>query len=73
MQSAGLGVGVEVKQIATREIVYEKCRVIHSDAVCLIFEVARTVSEGGNIENVVSQVLVPWTNINYVLVMEERT
>jgi hypothetical protein len=38
-----------------------------------VFEVQRTVSEGGTIENVVSQVLVPWININYVLLIEERT
>jgi hypothetical protein len=38
-----------------------------------VFEVHRTVSEGGNVENVVSQVLVPWVNINYVLLIEERT
>ena len=39
----------------------------------LVFEVQRTVSEGGTIETVVSQYLVPWVNINYVLVMEETT
>ncbi len=38
-----------------------------------MFEVHRTVAEGGTIENVVSQVLVPWAQIHHVLVMEERT
>jgi hypothetical protein len=47
--------------------------VLHSDAIGLVFEVERTVSEGGTIETVVSQVLVPWANIKHVLVMEERT
>ena len=35
-----------------------------------VFEVQRTVSEGGNVENVVSGP-VPWVNINYVLLVEE--
>jgi hypothetical protein len=69
----GLNVGVKIKEIATRDQVYTDCTVLHSDAVALVFEVHRTVSEGGTIENVVSQVLVPWVNINYVLLMEERT
>ena len=47
--------------------------VLHSDAIGLVFEVQRTVAEGGTIETVVSQVLVPWVNIHHVLVMEERT
>jgi hypothetical protein len=47
--------------------------VLHSDAVGLVFEVNRTVAEGGTVENVVSQVLVPWAQIRHVLVMEERT
>jgi len=73
MSQTGLMVGVKLKEIATRETNYENCTVLHSDTVGLVFEVHRTVSEGGTIENVVSQVLVPWTNINYVLLVEERT
>jgi len=69
----GLMVGVRIKEIATRDHSYTNCTVMHSDSIGLVFEVARTVSEGGTIENVVSQVLVPWVNINYVLLMEERT
>jgi hypothetical protein len=72
-QQTGLTVGVKLKEVATRETVYENCTVLHSDAIGLVFEVARTLSEGGTIENVVSQVLVPWVNINHVLLMEERT
>jgi hypothetical protein len=68
-----LSVGVRLKEVATRDIVYTNCTVLHSDTVGLVFEVERTVSEGGTIENVVSQVLVPWVNIHHVLVMEERT
>lgn len=73
MSQTGLMVGVKLKEIATRETNYQNVTVLHSDAVGLVFEVERTVSEGGNVENVVSQVLVPWVNINYVLLMEERT
>jgi hypothetical protein len=73
MQQTGLAVGVKIKEIATRDISYANCTVLHSDTVGLVFEVERTVSEGGNVENVVSQVLIPWPNINYVILMEERT
>ena len=70
---SGLMVGVKLKEIATKDHSYTNCTVLHSDAIGLVFEVQRTVSEGGTIENVVSQVLVPWININYVLLIEERT
>jgi hypothetical protein len=70
---SGLMVGVRIKEIATKDHAYMNCTVLHSDAIGLVFEVQRTVSEGGNVENVVSQVLVPWVNINYVLLIEERT
>ena len=73
MEKAPLAVGVKMKAIATRDTVYESCTVLHSDGIGLVFEVERTVSEGGTIETVVSQVLVPWTNIQYVLLVEERT
>ena len=73
MQTSSLTVGVKLKEIATRDVVYQNCKVLHSDGIGLFFEVERTVSEGGTIENVVSQVLVPWTNIHHVLLVEERT
>jgi hypothetical protein len=69
----GLAVGVRLKEVATRDTVYQSCTVLHSDTIGLVFEVQRTVAEGGNVETVVSQVMVPWTNVNYVLLMEERT
>ena len=68
-----LAVGVRVKEIGTKDTVYTNCAVLHSDTVGLVFEVQRTVSEGGTIENMVSQYLVPWASINYILVMEETT
>jgi hypothetical protein len=70
---AGLNVGVKLKEIATKDHTYVNCTVLHSDTIGLVFEVHRTVSEGGQIETVVSQVLIPWTSIHHVLVMEERT
>ena len=66
-------VGVRLKEISTREVVYQNCTVLNSDAIGLLFEVERTIAESGNIEHVVSQLLVPWVNVNHVLVMEERT
>jgi hypothetical protein len=68
-----LAVGVRLKEIGTKDTVYTNCAVLHSDTVGLVFEVQRTVSEGGTIENMVSQYLVPWVSINYILVMEETT
>jgi hypothetical protein len=73
MAQTGLTVGVKIKEIVTRDNVYQNCSVLHSDQIGLVFEVERTVAEGGTIENVVSQVLVPWVNIKHVLLLEERT
>lgn len=73
MQQTGLTVGVKLKEVATRDTIYESCTVLHSDAIGLMFEVERTLSEGGTIVNVVSQVLVPWANVRHLLLMEERT
>ena len=46
---------------------------MNSDAICIVIEVQRTLSEGGNIETVVSQILVPWANVSYVVLAEQRT
>ena len=67
-----LAPGAKVKEIATRDTVYQGCTVLQVDAVGLAFEVQRTLSEGGNIETVVSQLLVPWGNINYVVLSDRR-
>lgn len=74
-QQGSLGVGVKLKEVATaRGIVYQGCTVLHSDAIGLVIEVERTVSdEGGNVDNVVSQILIPWANVNHVVLLEERT
>ena len=73
VEKTGLMVGVKLKEVATRAHAYQNVTVLHSDSIGLVFEVQRTVSEGGTIETVISQVLVPWVNINHVLLMEERT
>jgi hypothetical protein len=73
MGSEALVAGTRLKEVATRDVVYHGCSVVHSDAIGLVFEVQRTLSEGGNVETVVSQILVPWTNINYVVLVEQRT
>jgi hypothetical protein len=69
----GLAVGVRLKEVATAHTLYTNSTVLHSDAIGLVIEVERTVAEGGNVETVVSQVLVPWGQIHYVVLMEERT
>jgi hypothetical protein len=73
MTEQGLVVGTHLKEVATRDAVYHNCSVVRSDFVGLVFEVQRTVNDGGEVENVVSHVLVPWSNINYVVLMEERS
>ena len=73
MENQGLGVGAHLKEVATKDAVYHNCSVIRSDTVGLVFEVQRTVTDGGDVENVVTHVLVPWTNINHVVLMEERS
>ena len=72
MERVTLTVGVRLKEVATTNAVHTNCLVLHTDAVGLVFEVQRTVSEGGTVETVVSQILVPWTNIRHVVLMEER-
>jgi hypothetical protein len=71
-QRAGLPVGAKLKEVATRDIVYQNCTLLHSDAIAIVFEVNRTLSDaGGNVEVVTSQLLVPWANIKHVVLMEE--
>ena len=73
MDGLALTVGVRLKEVATRDAVHTGCRVLHADSVALVFEVERTVSEGGTVETVVTQMLVPWSNIKHVVLVEERT
>jgi hypothetical protein len=64
--------GTRLKEVATKDVVYQGCSVVHSDAVGLVIEVERTISEGGNVETVVSQLLIPWANVHYVVLSEQR-
>jgi hypothetical protein len=66
-------VGIKLREVATADVVYQNCTVMHSDSVGIVFEVERTISEGGTIETVVSQMLIPWVHVKYVVLMEERT
>ena len=68
---AALGVGVVLKQIVAHSATWDNCRVLHSDATGIAFEVERTISEAGSIQNTVSQVFLPWTSVRHVIVMEQ--
>ena len=68
---AALGVGVVLKQIVAVSGSWDNCRVLHSDAVGIAFEVERTISESGSIETAVSQVFVPWPSVKHIIVMEQ--
>jgi hypothetical protein len=69
---AALGVGVVLKQIVSLSVTWDNCRVLHSDATGIAFEVERTVADaGGSIETAVSQVFLPWTSVKHVIVMEQ--
>jgi hypothetical protein len=65
--------GQRLKEVATKDVVYQGCSVVYADAVGLVIEVERTISEGGNVETVVSQLLIPWANVHYVVLSEQRT
>lgn len=68
---SALGVGVVLKQIVAASASWDNCRVLHSDAVGIAFEVERTISESGTIETAVSQVFLPWSSVKHVIVMEQ--
>ena len=72
-KSSGLPVGAKLKEVATRDVLYQNCTLLHSDAIALVFEVQRTVNDGDEVESVVSHVLVPWSSVNHVVLMEERS
>jgi hypothetical protein len=70
---SSLAVGIRMKEVATRDIVYQNCTLLHSDTIGLVFEVERTLSDaGGNVEVAVTQMLIPWSNIKHVVLMEEQ-
>ena len=57
-EPVALGVGIRLKELVCRDKVWQDVTVQHSDAIGVVFEVQRTVAEGGTIETVVSQILV---------------
>ena len=69
----GLAAGMPLKEIATRDHVWHNCSVVRSDLVGIVFEVQRTVTEGGDVENVVSHIFVPWPNVNHIVLVETRS
>ena len=64
--------GSVVKEIVTPDVVYEDCKVLQADALGVLIDVERTLSEGGTIETVRSQILLPWHAVKLVVVSEER-
>jgi hypothetical protein len=69
----GLVPGTVLREVATSGLVWKDCSVVRSESVGLVFQVERAVTdEGGDVENVRSTVLVPWTSIHHVVVGEER-
>ena len=69
----GLSAGTQLKEIASRDHVWHNCSVVRSDLVGLVFEVQRTVTDGGDIENVGSHILVPWSNVYHIVLLEKRS
>jgi len=69
----GLVPGAVLHEVVTSALTWKSCKVVRSEAVGLVFQVERAVSDaGGDVENVRSTVLVPWTSIVHVVVDEER-
>ena len=69
----GLVPGAVLKEVATRGTAWTNCTVVRSEPVGLVFEVERTITEGGDVEHVRSTVLVPWTSVMHVVISEERS
>jgi hypothetical protein len=69
----GLVPGEHLQEVVTGGLTWKNCRVVRSEAVGLVFQVDRAVTDaGGDVENVRSTVLVPWASIVHVVVDEER-
>ena len=71
---SGLVPGLVLREVATGGTTWTNCTVVRSEAVGLVFQVDRAVTdEGGDVDNVRSTVLVPWTSVSHVIVSEERS
>jgi hypothetical protein len=70
----GLLPGTVIREVATSGTVWKECTVVRSEVVGLVFQVDRAVQDaGGDVENVRSTVLVPWTSVTHVVVSEDRS
>jgi hypothetical protein len=65
-------VGRTVKEVATPSIVYQNCSILDADAVGVMIQVERTITEEGDVEHVESQIFLPWSQILHVIVAEEH-
>lgn len=65
-------VGRTVKEVATQSIVYQGPQVLEADTVGLTIQVERTITEDGDVETVVSQIFIPWSQVMHVIVAEEH-
>ena len=65
-------VGRTVKEVATPSFVYQNCSILDSDAIGIMIQVERTITEEGDVESVESQIFLPWAQILHVIVAEER-
>jgi hypothetical protein len=71
---SGLVPGLVLREVSTGGTTWTNCTVVRSEAVGLVFQVDRAVTdEGGDVDNVRSTVLVPWTSVSHVIVSEERS
>jgi hypothetical protein len=70
--AVGLAAGTTVKEIATRDAVFTSPTVLDTDPVGILFEVRRIVTEGGDVQEVTSRMMVPWSNVRHVVLLEER-
>lgn len=65
-------VGKTVKEVATASIVHQSCQILDADAVGLTIQVERTITEEGDVETVVSQIFIPWSQVLHVIIAEEH-
>lgn len=70
--AAGLAPGTTVKEIATRDALFTSPTVLESDPIGIVFEVRRIVTEGGDVQEVTSRIMVPWSNVRHIVLLEER-
>lgn len=65
-------IGKTVKEVATASIVHQQCQILDADSVGMTIQVERTITEEGDVETVVSQIFIPWSQVLHVVVAEEH-